>query len=56
MPGSRHSHYLYADPKAIQQINFTRNIAKDEDRTRFLITEEAKEIVSDFLQRTVRVL
>ena len=41
---------LYADPKAIQQINFTRNM------TMFFIIEEAKETISDFLQGAVRVL
>ena len=45
---------LYADPKAIQQINF----AADRDgNTRFyIILEEAKETVFEFSQGTVKVL
>ena len=34
---------VYADPKAIQQINFTGNLAQE--TTIFFITEEAKETV-----------
>ena len=44
------------DPKAIQQINFNRNLVRAEDSTMFFITEEAKETVSDFSKRTVKVL
>ena len=44
------------DPKAIQQINFTRNLDRAENTTMFYITEEAKEIILDFLQGVVRVL
>ena len=47
---------LHADPKAIQQINFTRNLAQDGNATNFFITEEAKETVLDFSEGTVRVL
>ena len=43
---------LHADPKAIQQINFTAN----SDRSMYFITEEAKETVLDFSQGTARVL
>ena len=33
---------LDTDPKAIQQIDFTRNLNRDEGATMFFITEEAK--------------
>ena len=47
---------LDADPKAIQQINFTPNLDR-ENNTRFLfILEEAKETVFEFSQGTVKVL
>ena len=47
---------LDADPKAIQQINFTSNLDRA-DHTRFyFILEEAKETVFEFSQRTVKVL
>ena len=36
---------LDANPKAIQQINFTVNLSRSEDATMFFITEEAKEKV-----------
>ena len=45
-----------ADPKAIQQINFTRNIDRAENTTMFFIAEEAKESVLDFSKGTVKVL
>ena len=45
---------LDADPKAIQQINFTANV--DRVNTRFyFILEEAKESVFEFSQGTVKV-
>ena len=44
---------LDADPKAIQQINFTGNL--DEQSAIFFIVEEAKETVLDFSQGTVKV-
>ena len=47
---------LNADPKAIQQINFTGNLERDNGAIIFFIIEEAKETVLDFLQRTVEVL
>ena len=47
---------LYADPKSIQQINFTANLDRA-GRTRFyFILEEAKETVFEFPQGTVKVL
>ena len=45
-----------ADPKAIQQINFTENLDQARNTTIFLIIEEVKETILDFLQRTVKVL
>ena len=49
---------LDADPKLIQQINFTGNLAQEENAntTIFFITEEAKEILLYFSQGTVKVL
>ena len=44
---------LDADPKAIQQINFTGNL--EEESTKFFIIEEAKQTVFDFSQGTVKV-
>ena len=47
---------LDADPRAIQQINFTANLNRA-GNTRFcFILEEAKETVFEFLQGTVKVL
>ena len=47
---------LDADPKAIQQINFTVNLNFAGNTRMFFIFEEAKEIAFDFSQGTVRVL
>ena len=47
---------LDADPKAIQQINFTGNIDRPGKTTMLFIIEEAKEAISDFLQWTAKVL
>ena len=47
---------LDADPKAIQQINFTGNLDRVEDSTMFLIIEKAKETVLDFSKGAVKVL
>ena len=46
---------LDADPKAIQQINFTEKLDQVEGATMFFITEEAKETVLDFSQGTVTI-
>ena len=46
---------LYADPKAIQQINITGNLNRLA-QTIFLIIEEAKQAILDFSQGTVKVL
>ena len=44
---------LDADPKEIQQINFTENRAQQ--ASIFFVIEEAKETVLDFSQVTVKV-
>ena len=43
---------LDADPKAIQQIYFTRNLNREENVniTMFFLTEKAKENILDFSQ------
>ena len=46
---------LDADPKAIQQTNFTRNLNRVEGATMFFIIEEAKGTVLDFSKGTVKV-
>ena len=45
-----------ADPKAIQQINFTENLDQEEGATIFFIIEKAKKTILDFSQGTVKVL
>ena len=45
-----------ADPKTIQQINFTANLDRAGNTTMFFIIEEAKETILDFSQATVKVL
>ena len=51
---------LDADPRAIQQINFTANLGKIQEiqgNTRiYFILEEANETILDFSQGTVKVL
>ena len=47
---------LDADPRAIQQINFTVNLDRARNTTISFIIEEAKETVLDFSQGTVKVL
>ena len=46
---------LDADPRAIQQINFTANLDRAGNATMFFIIEKAKETVLDFSQGTVKV-
>ena len=41
---------LDADPKAIQQINFTANLDRAGNTRIYFIVEEAKETVLDFSQ------
>ena len=40
---------LDANPKAIQPIDFTENLTRDNGATMFFIIKEAKETVLDFL-------
>ena len=47
---------LDADPKAVQQINFTENLDRVGQTTMYFIIEEEKKTVLDFLQGTVIVL
>ena len=47
---------LDADPRAIQQINFTANLERPEHTTMFFVIEEAKKTILDFSQGTVKVL
>ena len=47
---------LDADPRAIQQINFTANLDRAGNTTMFFIIDEAKETVLDFSQGTVKNL
>ena len=47
---------LDADPRAIQQINFTANLDRAGNTTMFFIIEEAKETILDFSQGIVKVL
>ena len=47
---------LDADPRAIQQINFTANLERANGAKMFFIIEQAKETVLDFSQGTVKVL
>ena len=53
---SRKHQKLDADPKTIQQINFTGNLNKAEGTKMFFIMEEAKETTLAFLKVTVKVL
>ena len=47
---------LDADPKAIQQINFTANLDRAGNTRVYFILEEAKETILDFSQGTAKVL
>ena len=47
---------LDADPKAIQQINFTANLDRAGSTRFYFFLEEAKETILDFSQGTVKVL
>ena len=47
---------LDADPRAIQQINLTANLDRAGNTRIYFILEEAKEIIPDFSQGTVKVL
>ena len=47
---------LDADPKTIQQINFTGNLDRVEGSAMFLFIEEANETVLDLPKGTVKML
>ena len=47
---------LDADPRAIQQINFTANLDRAGNTRVYFILEDAKETILDFSQGTVKVL
>ena len=46
---------LDADPRAIQEINFTANLDRAGNTKIYFILEEAKETVLDFSQGTIKV-
>ena len=48
--------HLDADPKAIQQINFTENLNRDGNKRIYFILEEAKETVFKLSHGFVKVL
>ena len=47
---------LDADPRAIQQIDFTVNFDRENNKGIFFILEEAKETILDISQEAVKVL
>ena len=47
---------LVADPKAIEQFNFTANLDRANNARFYFILEEAEETVFEFSQGTVQVL
>ena len=47
---------LNADPRAIQEINFTANLDGDGNTRFYFILEEVKETIFEFSQGTVKVL
>ena len=47
---------LNADPKAIQQINFTANLDRAGQTAMYFIIDKANETILYFSQGTVRVL
>ena len=47
---------LDADPRAVQQINFTANLDRAGNTRVYFILEEAKETILDFSQGTVKLL
>ena len=47
---------LDADPRAIQQINFTANLDRAGNTRIYFILEEVKKTILDFSQGTVKVL
>ena len=49
-------HALDVDPGAIQQINFTANLDRDDGATVFFVIEQAKETIFELSHGTVKVL
>ena len=47
---------LDADPRAIQQINFTANLDRAGNTRIYFVLEEAKETIFEFSQGTVKGL
>ena len=47
---------LDADPRAMQQINFTATLDRNGNTTMFFFIKEAKETVLEFLKGNVKVL
>ena len=47
---------LDADPRAIQQINFTANLERDGNTRFYFILQKVKETIFQFSQGTVKVL
>ena len=47
---------LDADPRNIQQINFTAILDRDGNTTMFFIIEQEKETIFEFSQGTVKIL
>ena len=47
---------LDADPRAIQQINFTANLDRSGNTTVYFILEEAKETILNFSRGIVKAL
>ena len=47
---------LDADPREIQQIDFTANLDRAGNTTVFFIIEQEKETIFEFSQRTVKTL
>ena len=47
---------LDADPRKIQQINFTANLDRAGNKTIFFIVKQEKETIFEFSQGTVKVL
>ena len=53
---SRKQQALDADPKAVQQTNFTGNINRPEDATMFFIIGEVKETILHFSEGIVELM
>ena len=51
-----HTQVADADPRAIQQINFTANLDRAGNTRTYFILEESKETKFNFAQGTVKVL